>query len=378
MKLPFVWATFLVFSAIQIALPEKIQNIQDLQKLAEEGDSNAQCLLGLQEMIGGDLYDPRIIDTVTVEQILLNKVEKWQDQLRFLPSYESGSEFETGSKANEAFKWIKKSADQGNKVGLYCLARFYIEGIGVAKNREEAMKYLKKSAQLGYLKSYVMLGAGYSLYYNDEKQSLDWLWQGFDQGDLDCRVEIGRRFLIGKGVAKNESKGFQLIEEAYQSGNKRAISALGLCYLDGLGTTKDPTRAFALFKEGSNASRHAKYLLGRMYLTGNGTEKDPQKGAAIVEEVAATGDHHATTYLGQMYANGWGVKVDQKKAISLYQEAAKAGNSEAMLELGKAYYAGSMVKGDKELARSWLQKAKDRGNKQANELLKKIDAPNRN
>ncbi len=374
MKLPFVLATFLVFSTTQIALPEKIQNIQDLQKLAEEGDSNAQCLLGLQEMIGGDLYDPRIIDTVTVEQILLNKVEKWTDQIRNLPSFEKGSEFETGSKTEEAFKWVEKSAQQGNKIALYCLGMFYGFGMGVKRDYDQSYKNFEKSAELGFLKSYRPLSA-LSVKKNNTKQAVDWIWRGYDAGDIDCKVEVGNLFLGGLGVEKNEKKGFQHIEEAYRMGNKRAIWRLGNCYLDGQGTPKDLSKAFALFKEGASTSKECKLRLGQMYLKGVGTEKDEQKGLALIEEVASTGDApSAKAYLGKVYANGWGVRVDNAKAVGLFEQSALEGNTEGMFELGKAYYFGTMVKGDMELAKKWLQKAKERGVKEAGELLAKIEA----
>lgn len=374
MKLPFVWVTLLVFSAIQIALPAKIQNIQDLQKLAEEGDSNAQCLLGLQEMIGGDLYDPRIIDTVTVEQILLNKVEKWQDQVRLLPSFEKGSEFETGSKTKEAFKWVEKSAHQGNRIALYCLGMFYGFGMGVTKDFDQAIKYYEKAATLGFAKACKPLAA---LLYrkNDYKQAADWLWRGFDEGDLECKVDIARMFLGGKlGVNKDERKGFRLVKEAYEMNAKGAVGLLGTCYAEGLGTSKDLPKAYALFKEGSKIDRESKFHLGIMYLKGVGTEKDEQKGLALIEELATTGDNpRAKAYLGKVYANGWGVRVDNAKAVGLFEQAAMEGNTDGMLELGKAYYFGTMVKGDKELAKKWLQKAKERGVKEADELLSKIE-----
>jgi TPR repeat protein len=373
MNLCLVFTILTIWSVTQVALPEKIQNIEDLKKLAEEGDSNAQCLLGLQEMIGGDLYDPRIIDTVTVEQILLNKLEKWRDQIRFLPSLEEGSEFETGSKTEDAFKWVQKSAQQGNKIALYCLGIFYGRGMGVKKDYDQAYKNFEKSAALGFPKSYKGLSA-LSAVKNDQKQAADWLWRGYDAGDLDCKVEVGNMFLWGLQVQKDEKKGFRHIEEAYEMGNKAAIGRLGDCYLHGLGTSKDLSKALALFKEGSDLNLRCKLRLGQMYLHGKGVERDEQKGLFLVEEVASTGNPEAKAYLGRVYANGWGVGVDNSKAVGLFEQAALNGSGDGMFGLGKAYYLGEGIQKNEPIAKSWLQKAKDRGSKEAGELLKKIEA----
>jgi len=260
-----VRAILVLALATQIALSSKIQNIQDLQKLAVEGDSNAQCLLGLQEMIGGDLYDPRIIDTVTVEQILLNKVEKWRDQIRFLPVEEDKLEIKTGRKTKEACEWVKKSAHQENKIALYCLGIFFWYGLEVEKDYGQAYEKFKKSAELGFTKSYLPLKS-LSVRKNDTNQAAIWILRGYDAGDLDCKVELGYMFLGGLGVEKNEKKGFEYIEEAYRMGNKRAIGRLGDCYLNGWGTSKDLSKAFALFKEGAPTSELCKLRLGQMYI----------------------------------------------------------------------------------------------------------------
>ncbi|NBQ97613.1 MAG: sel1 repeat family protein [Verrucomicrobia bacterium] len=368
------WSILALALATQIILPAKIHNIQDLQKLAEEGDSNAECLLGLQEMTGGDLYDPSLINTVSLDQILLNKLEKWRDQIRFIPGDEKGSEFELGSKTNDAFRWVEKSAQQGNKIALYCLGIFYLEGMAVKQNSGQAYENFKKSAELGFYRSCVPL-KNLSLEKNDTKQALSWIMLGYNAGDVDCKVALGYMLLGGgPGLQKDDKRGFSYIEEGYRAGSKLAIGYLGDCYLNGWGTSKDLSKAFAFFKEGAPINKKCKLRLGQMYLHGESTAKDEQKGIALIEEVASTGGAEAKDYLGRIYANGWGVSVNNEKALVFFKEAASAGYPKAMFALGYAYYEGRIVKKDFQLAIIWLKKAKDRGSEQASELLEKIEA----
>ena len=50
---------------------------------------------------------------------------------------------------NEAFKWFRKSAEQGNAIGQYNLGRMYNNGEGVKQDKKEAIKWFRKSAEQG-------------------------------------------------------------------------------------------------------------------------------------------------------------------------------------------------------------------------------------
>ena len=55
--------------------------------------------------------------------------------------YEAGRG--TEQNVEEAYKWYRMAADQGDTVAQRHLARFYSEGIGVLKNESEANKWLR-------------------------------------------------------------------------------------------------------------------------------------------------------------------------------------------------------------------------------------------
>jgi hypothetical protein len=54
---------------------------------------------------------------------------------------------------NEAAKWIKKSAQQGDDKAQYFLGLMYCDGRGVERNRNEGMKCFEKSAAQGNKKA---------------------------------------------------------------------------------------------------------------------------------------------------------------------------------------------------------------------------------
>jgi len=95
--------------------------LKELTPLAEQGNAEAQALLGLMHFEGqGVPRDP-----------------------------------------SQALKWYKAAAEQGNPEGQLQLGVIYLMGIGVARNTPQALKLLKLSADQGTRDAQVFLGLAY-------------------------------------------------------------------------------------------------------------------------------------------------------------------------------------------------------------------------
>ena len=95
--------------------------LKELTPLAEQGNAEAQVLLGLMHFEGqGVPRDP-----------------------------------------SQALKWYKAAAEQGNPEGQLQLGVMYLMGIGVARNTPQALKLLKLSADQGTRDAQVFLGLAY-------------------------------------------------------------------------------------------------------------------------------------------------------------------------------------------------------------------------
>jgi TPR repeat protein len=53
------------------------------------------------------------------------------------------------SNPGRASEWMLSAAEQDHAAAQYTLARMYADGNGLAVNREEAIKWMTKSAELG-------------------------------------------------------------------------------------------------------------------------------------------------------------------------------------------------------------------------------------
>lgn len=95
-------------------------------------------------------------------------------------------QFGTQSDYEEAFKWAKKAADQGDLDGLYCLALCYEHGRGTVVAKTKAAATYEKAAKMGHAPSQWNLAVCYlngSGYERNEVKGYMWAYQAADQGN---------------------------------------------------------------------------------------------------------------------------------------------------------------------------------------------------
>jgi TPR repeat protein len=96
------------------------------------------------------------------------------------------NQFGAGQDFQEAFMWAKKSADQGNLDGMYCLALCYGNGRGTDLSPEMAVTIYEKAAKQGHAPSQWNLAVCYldgTGVQQDETTGLFWAYQAADQGN---------------------------------------------------------------------------------------------------------------------------------------------------------------------------------------------------
>ena len=85
---------------------------------------------------------------------------------------------------------LRKVAEQGDAEAQYNLGLAYANGIGVAKDLEEAVKWYRKAAEQGDVQAQYYLGNAYGLgqgIAQDEEEAVKWLLKAAAQGHQDAR-----------------------------------------------------------------------------------------------------------------------------------------------------------------------------------------------
>lgn len=169
----------------------------------------------------------------------------------------------------------------------------YLTGIGVEKNREQALVYYKMALDNNDIKAYRCLG-NYYLYDNTDegipvrttdmervKKAYEYFKEGAEQCEVNCLYELGDLYLRGEVVDKDEKMAFSLYsrafecfsEEKYDDSEADINLRLGEAYYRGLGTEPDYLSAiehlqtaFDLFRyRAGNGDMYAVTYVDRAY-----------------------------------------------------------------------------------------------------------------
>lgn len=313
----------------------------------------------------------------------------------------------------QSYYWFAKAAQSNNAYAQYSIAFMYIKGQFVEKDDTQVIKWMKLAAENGYTEAQKNMGEYY--YYGsfgcrrDMKEAIKWYEMGAKSNEPTCVFTLGLIYEEGDGVQKNilkaadwyqkgaqagipsclynlgkliinkeisgeEEKGFNLIQQAAESGYSFAQNYMGRVYRFGWYVNANPVRATNWFTKAAEQNMpDAMCNLGDMYSYEDGLTIDYEKAFYWYEKAAETKHSRALTELGDMYYAGKGVRQDYQKAMEYYQKACDEGYPYAFYSLGFMYWKGQGTLPDKEKAQEYLSQAAAMGNESAFQLLNRMD-----
>ena len=110
------------------------------------------------------------------------------------------------------------------------------------------------------------------------------------QNKEESESELGVRYLLGRGVLKDEAKAFYYFSEAAKEDDPFAQNELAYLYASGKGTSSDPERAFYWYQKAADHDlASAQYNLGIMYLAGFGAPGNRALALKWLQKSAAHG-----------------------------------------------------------------------------------------
>ena len=269
----------------------------------------------------------------------------------------------------EKFQRMRKSAEQGDADAQFNLGLCYTDGLGVAKDEKEAVRWYRQAAEQGDAKAQFNLGYCYakgSGVTKDEKEAVRWYGQAAEQGDARAQASLGFCYEIGSGVAKDEKEAIRWYLQAAEQGDADAQFNLGLCYAKGSGVAKDEKQAVRWYRQATEQGHaNAQFNLGYCYTNGSGVAKDEEEAVRLYRQAAEQGHARAQSNLGFCYKKGLGVAKDEKEAVRWFRRAAEQGHAAAQFALGICYANGSGVATDGKEAVRWYRQAAKQGHADA-------------
>ena len=188
-----------VYKYIKSSLKYHFVPLYKLETDAENGDPEAQCMLGFIYLFG-------------------------KEQTELYKRFKVDKDYE------KAFTWFKSAAEKkGHKDAQYFLGLMYHLGIWVKQDYSEAVKWYRKAANQKDVDVQAILGI---MYYRgkeveqDKTEGIRWLRKAAEQGHANAQIMLGILYFLGKGVAKNKSEAVKWYRKAAQQGNTYAQERL--------------------------------------------------------------------------------------------------------------------------------------------------------
>jgi TPR repeat protein len=251
------------------------------------------------------------------------------------------------------------------------------------QNFDEAARWFRKAADLGFPDAQLMLGSAYDAGKGVAKDSVEaarWYCRAAEQGDTTAQSIVGGIYLTGDGVEKDIPTGLDWYRKAAEKGDIAAKVMLGGIYANSEFVPNDTAEAVVWYSSAFNANsltrsqaeKYAKELrwflsvaeigdgdvllnVANLYnCTNGGLPQDSAEAARWYRLAADKGNEEALCFIGKMYETGDGVAQDFSEAMRWYQLAAERGNAGAMFNIGMMYVRSQGVSLDKHELGFWF------------------------
>ena len=270
--------------------------------------------------------------------------------------------------------WLKKAAAQGEMYAEEILGDCYKNGIGVKRDYQEALRWFKLSASRGNpwafnnMANIYRYGLGVS---RDPVEALTLYRIAAEKGNAAAQNNLADMYRIGDGVERNPGQAFQWALKSSSQNYSWGWNQLGLLYRDGIGVDADSAKAIDAFKRATQLrdppwafARVAFANLARTYHYGIGTPIDVAEALKWAEEGAQLNEPSAMVVVADILANRQGDDIpgDRQRAFDLANRAAQLSNVVGKVTLGRFYLDGIGTAADPEYGFKLLLQGRDAGN----------------
>ena len=306
----------------------------------------------------------------------------------------------TEKNENEAARLHKIGAEKGDAFCQSCYGRDLLYGIGVKKDVDTALIWLRKSAAQKQPDAEYTLHRIYaegSEVKADPDEARQWLLNAAEHGHHDARTDLAEEILQAKDRKRAKSV-LSWVRPGAMSGHATSCYIMGFIYSVGFGVKEDPiesmawrmvllnihdeenSRSWRIDYKGLGEADQAKAEKRAKELSGERDyhspfARDPVELAAEKKDYEETkqkaekGDVDAQYHLAMLYDFGRGTEKNDTEAARWCRKAAEKGHAEAQFSLAQTLRLGEAVAPDMKEAFAWFMKSALQGNAEAEHAL---------
>ncbi|RIB30088.1 hypothetical protein C2G38_2153718 [Gigaspora rosea] len=220
---------------------------------------------------------------------------------------------------------------------------FYEYGIGTEVNYNKAFEMYKEAADDSCFT------------FNDSLNDLSYFLK---ENQFIGLISLGSLYTLGKGIAINQQKAFQLFLKSVAKGSILGNCYVGDCYYFGRGVIENKIQSFYWsLKAAEEGNARAQNVVGYSYQCGEGTFKDENKALEWYEKSAEKGNYLGYCNLGRCYQEGIGTTINEKKAFEYYIKSAMGQNGSGQNSLAYCFEHGKGTFKNNKKAFEWYMKS---------------------
>lgn len=274
--------------------------------------------------------------------------------------------------------------DQNEKNAMLDYAIMLLDGIGVSINKEEAVKYMKKSADLGNSEAMAIYG-NFRFYGIETKvnkdESIQYLKKSVEKENLRGMLELAM-ILLKSHVVENIKEAVKYLKQIINKGNSimmneievqffgmkdryvyaKAMSIYGEMLYYGIGVQVDKNESIKLLKKSFELNDPKGKLIYAKILLKDDDVKSKIEASNYFKELISNGDAEAMYEYGMMLMEGNGIPMNKKEAIKYIIKASELNCSEAIIQYGLMLIDGKEFPENTEKVIKCFKKAADLGN----------------
>ncbi|HUG13228.1 MAG TPA: trypsin-like peptidase domain-containing protein [Opitutaceae bacterium] len=351
-------AGLIAFAFTTRCIAAEPDELEDLQKRADEGKPSAQYYLGLRHYHGlGVPKDERI-------------AAQWFE--RAARAGESGAQLNlarmlrTGRGVapdmQKSVQMYRAAAARGVQAAMVELGEILSSGGSVATDFREALRLFNEAAAAGNAQAEFNLGLMHGQGLGtppDAEVSRKWYERAAARGDPNAQFNLAT-LLLSRGENAPLDRIVDLLTSAAAQNLARANHTLGVLNEEGRGVPQNLPRAAACYRAAAeNGYAGSQASLGRMLVQGRGVVRDDSEAVQWLTLAVKQNEPSAMFNLAMMGFAGVGVRIESANAAEMLRQAATLGFGPAQSRLALCYLRGEGVKADPAEAAAWTILARE-------------------
>ena len=272
----------------------------------------------------------------------------------------------------EAMEYLEKASEKGWLDADVLMALMYRDGNGVERSTEKFESRMAFAAENGHPKAMTILAESYMTgkgVQKDAAKAFGWYMRSALTGNMKSQYQVAIMLSSGNGCEKDEEEAKRWFARysstALNDSRKTVMDTMRMRHMD-VDVSNDMLKTMS-----KNYHTPSMVALASKYESGRDLKRNRSATVSLLEKASLAGGNPRTR-LAEIYLES-DDDEKKKKGYELLRSAAMMGDSGAYYRLALMYKEGAVCEKNEDSYRMYMRMAAERGNRDAKEIVTKWD-----